>query len=80
MNFANYNKAAYINDIPTELFKISQDDMSMKKKAMAKGLENFHLYFNTNKMQYQRMLKLLNNCISLTFLYWSVTVIKTEWN
>lgn len=45
MNFANYNKAAYIDDIPAELFKISQDDMSMKKKAMAKGLENFPFIF-----------------------------------
>ena len=61
--------------IPTELFQILKDDAvsaalnmpaNLENSAVATGLEEVSFHSNPKEMQYQRMFKLLYNCIHFT--------------
>ena len=69
------NKASGGDGIPVELFKILKDDgvkvlhsicQQIWNSAVATGLEKVSFHSNPKERQYQRMLKLLNNCTHLT--------------
>ena len=69
------NKANGDDGIPTELFQILKDDAvsaalnmpaNLENSAVATGLEEVSFHSNPKEMQYQRMFKLLYNCIHFT--------------
>ena len=69
------NKASGGDGIPVELFQILKDDAvkallnmpaNLENSAVATGLEKVGFHSNPKKRQFQRMLKLLHNCIHLT--------------
>ena len=68
------NKASGSDGIPAELFQILKDDTVALKKlenlensAVATGLEKVNFHSNPKERQCQRMLKLPQNCIHLTY-------------
>ena len=56
-------KAGGGDGIPVELFQILKD---LENSAVATGLEKFSFHSNPKERQYQRMLKLPQNCTHLT--------------
>ena len=69
------NKASGGDGIPVELFQILKDDAvkallnmpaNLENSAVATGLEKVGFHSNPKERQFQRMLKLLHNCIHLT--------------
>ena len=70
------NKASGGDGFPAELFQILKDDavkvlhsicqQIWKNSAVATGLEKVRFHSNPKERQYQRMFKLLHNCIHVT--------------
>jgi len=69
------NKASGGDGILVELFQILKDDAksatlnmptNLENSAVATGLENVSFHSNPKERQYQRMVKLLDNCTHLT--------------
>ena len=69
------NKASGSDGIPDVLFQILKDDAvsaelnmpeNMENSAVATGLENVSFHSNSKEGQWQRMFKLLYNCVHFT--------------
>ena len=68
------NKASGGDGIPVELFQILEDDSvkvlnmpaNLENSAVATGLEKVSFHSNLKERQYQKMLKLPQNCPHLT--------------
>ena len=66
------NKASGGDGIPVELFQILKDNAALNMPAnlenatVTTGLENVSFHPNPKERQYQRMVKLLQNCTHLT--------------
>ena len=69
------NKASGSDGIPAELFQILKDvvknaalnmSANLENSAVVTGLENVSFHSNSKEGQWQRMFKLLYNCVHFT--------------